>query len=358
LLLNYRPEFQHGWGSKTYCTQLRVDALGPESTHAVLSALVGDRGELTALKALLIRRTDGNPFFLEESVRTLVENRALTGERGDYHLARPVDSSRCRRRSGRARRWIDRLGAYEKRLVQCASVIGEHVPVAVLQAVADVPPDDVLAGLEGLRAHEFLYQSRFFPEPEYVFKHGLTRQVAYNSLLRGHRRTLHGRIVHYIEAHYPDRLVEHVEQLADHAQRGELWDRALLHLRHAGAKAFLHSANHEAVAWFEQALEVIQHLPATAETQAEAIDVHLGLRNALTLLAARADTGAPARPVGYRRSASRTAGACAFKANRSRLGRHQRTMDAGGRLAIWPTVRGRLSDRDRPVRRPRAHLPW
>src|SRR5207249_3704698 len=137
---------------------------------------------------------------------------------------------------------IDRLGAHDKRLVQCAAVIGEHVPVAVLQAVADVAPDDVLAGLDRLSGDEFLYQSRFFPEPEYVFKHGLTRQVAYNSLLRGPRRTLHGRIVHYIEARYPDRLVEHVERLADHAQRGELWDRALRHLRDAGAKAFSHSA--------------------------------------------------------------------------------------------------------------------
>ncbi len=335
LLLNYRPEFQHGWGSKTYYTQLGIDALGPESAHAVLSALVGDREELTPLKALLIKRTDGNPFFLEESVRTLVENRALTGERGDYRLARPVDVIEVPStvQAVLAAR-IDRLGAHEKRLVQCASVIGEDVPVAVLQAVADVPLDDVLAGLDRLRTNEFLCQNRFFPEPEYAFKHGLTRQVAYNSLLRGHRRTLHGRIVHYIEGHHPDRLIEHVERLADHAQRGELWDRAVRYLRQAGAKAFSHSANHEAVASFEQALEIIQHLPATAETQAEAIDVYLGLRNALTLLGEHERTlehlrqaESLARQIGDRARLGRV---LSFKANALLLlGRHQQALDAG-----------------------------
>src|SRR5262249_45647056 len=154
LLLNYRPEFHHGWGSKMYYTQLRVDPLGPESAHAVLNALLGDREELIALKGLLIRHTDGNPFFLEESVRTLVENRVLIGGRGDYHLARPVDAFQVPAtvQAVLAAR-IDRLDAHEKRLVQCAAVIGEQVPIALLQAVGDVPLNDVLAGVDRLRTH-------------------------------------------------------------------------------------------------------------------------------------------------------------------------------------------------------------
>ena len=345
LLLNYRPEFQHGWGSKTYYSQLRVNALGPESTHVVLSALVGDRDELTPLKRFLVERTDGNPFFLEESVRTLVENGALTGEPGDYRLAQAVDVIEVPStvQAVLAAR-IDRLAAEDKRLVQCASVIGEHVSVALLQAVADVPPDDVRDGLARLLAGEFLYESRFFPDPEYVFKHGLTRQVAYNSLLQERRRALHGRIVEYIEGHYPDRLMEHVERLADHARRGELWDRAGSYLQQAGAKAFAHSANREAVVWFEQALQALRHLPEAVETQAEVIDVHLGLRNALTLL------GEHERTLEHLRQAealaetgdrARLGRVLSFKANALLLlGRHEQAIDAGRRARDMANKRG------------------
>jgi class 3 adenylate cyclase/tetratricopeptide (TPR) repeat protein len=346
LLLNYRPGFQHGWSGKTHYLQLHVNALGPESTHAVLSALVGDRDELTPLKRLLVERTDGNPFFLEESVRTLVENGALTGERGDYRLAQAVHVIEVPStvQAVLAAR-IDRLAAEDKQLVQCASVIGEHVSVALLQAVADVPPDDVRDGLARLLAGEFLYESRSFPDPEYVFKHGLTRQVAYHSLLQERRRALHGRIVEYIEGHYPDRLMEHVERLADHAKRGELWDRAARHLQQAGAKAFAKYANREAVAWFEQALQALGHLPETAETQVGGIDVHLGLRNALTLL------GEHERTLEHLRQAellaertgdrARLGRVLSFKANALLLlGRHEQAIDAGRRARDVATERG------------------
>jgi class 3 adenylate cyclase/tetratricopeptide (TPR) repeat protein len=285
LLLNYRPEFRHDWGTRVAYTQLRVEPLGPESTRAVLDTLLGAREELDPLKTLLIERTDGNPFFLEESVRTLVENLTLAGGPGDYRLARPVHTldmpSTVQAVLG-AR--IDRLAPAHKRLLQCASVIGERVPVALLQAVADAAPDEVWRGLEALQAGEFLYRHLTVPESEYVFTHGLTRRVAYVSMLQARRRALHARIVQHLEDRQSDRVLEHVETLADHAWGGELWDRAARYLRQAGAKAFAHSANREAVARFEQALEAARHLPDTAETRAEAVDVHLGLRNALTLL--------------------------------------------------------------------------
>jgi len=346
LLLNYRPEFQHGWSSKTYYSQLRVNALGPENTHAFLSALVGDREELMPVKRLLIARTDGNPFFLEESVRTLVENGALTGERGDCRLAQPVDVIEVPStvQAVLAAR-IDRLDARDKRLVQCASVIGEHVSVALLQAIADVPPDDVQDELSRLLAGEFLYESRFFPEPEYVFTHGLTRQVAYNSLLQERRRALHARVIEYLEGHYPDRVVEHVERLADHARRAELWDRAARYLQQAGAKAFAHSANREAVAWFEQALQALGYLPETAETQMAGIDVHLGLRNALTLLGEHERTLEHLRQAEWlaeRTSDSARLGrALSFKANTLLLlGRHEEAIDAGRRARDIADQRG------------------
>ena len=92
LLVNYRPEYQHAWGGKTYYRQLQMDPLLPEGAEELLRALVGDGGDLQSLKRLLIERTEGNPFFLEESVRTLIETRVLVGERGAYRVTRPVEN--------------------------------------------------------------------------------------------------------------------------------------------------------------------------------------------------------------------------------------------------------------------------
>jgi predicted ATPase len=127
LLVNYRPEYQHGWGSKTYYTQLRIDPLTPESAHELLENLLGADLGLEQLKQLLIQRTDGNPFFLEESVRTLVETKALVGERGSYQLAKELPGIQVPAtvQAVLAAR-IDRLAPEDKRLLQSASVIGEN----------------------------------------------------------------------------------------------------------------------------------------------------------------------------------------------------------------------------------------
>ncbi len=183
-LVNYRPQYQHGWGSKTYYTQLRIDPLPPESASELLQALLGDDPGLQPVKQLLIERTQGNPFFLEESVRTLVETQALVGERGAYRLAKALPSVQVPAsvQAILAAR-IDRLPPEDKRLLQSASVIGEDVPFTLLQAVVELPEDELRRGLSRLQAGEFLYETSLFPDLEYTFKHGLTYQVTYNSLL-------------------------------------------------------------------------------------------------------------------------------------------------------------------------------
>ena len=223
LLVNYRPEYQHGWGSKTSYTQLRLDPLPPARADALLQALLGDDPSLAPLKEFLIARTQGNPFFLEESVRTLVETGVLVGERGASRLAQPLENLQVPAtvQAILAAR-IDRLPPEDKRLLQTAAVIGTEVPLPVLQAIAEVPEDAVQRGLAHLQAAEFLYEARLFPEPAYTFKHALTHEVAYNSLLQERRRMLHARIVEASERLAPDRLAEHVERLAQHAYRGEV----------------------------------------------------------------------------------------------------------------------------------------
>jgi class 3 adenylate cyclase/tetratricopeptide (TPR) repeat protein len=282
LLVNYRPEYQHGWGSKTYYTQLRLDPLEPASAAEVLHTLLGDHPSLAPLAPLLIARTGGNPFFLEESVHTLVETGALVGERRAYRLAKVLDSLQVPAtvQAVLAAR-IDRVPPEDKRLLQTAAVIGTEVPWPLLQAVADVSEEALHQGLTRLQAAEFLYEARLFPDLAYTFKHALTHDVAYGSLLQERRRALHARLVEAIEALAADRLTDQVERLAHHAVRGERWDKALAYCRQAGGRAATRSAYREAVAYCEQALAALEHLPERHETLEQAIDLRLDLRNAL-----------------------------------------------------------------------------
>ena len=282
LLVNYRPEYQHGWGSKTYYAQLRLDPLPPASAEDFLQALLGDDPGLAPLKQLLIARTEGNPFFLEESVRTLVEAGVLVGTPGAYHLAQalPTIQVPATVQAVLAAR-IDRLPPEDKRLLQTAAVIGTEVPCALLQAIAELPEVDLHRGLAHLQAAEFLYEASLFPELVYTFKHALTHEVAYSGLLLERRRTLHARIVETLEALTGDRVAEQVERLAHHALRGEVWDKALAYCRQAGEKAMTRSAHREAVGYFEQALSALPHLPETRDTREQAIDLRLALRSAL-----------------------------------------------------------------------------
>src|SRR5499426_1286686 len=280
LLVNYRPEYQHGWSSKTYYTQLRLDALPPESVGDLLQALLGDDPGLEPLKRLLLRR--GNPLFVEESIRTLVETGALAGERGAHRPTRPIQAIEVPATVQvilAAR--IDRLPAADKQLLQTASVIGKDVPSVLLHAVADAAEEAVQQGLAHLQAAEFLYETRLFPDAEYTFKHALTHEVTYGTLLQDRRKDLHARIVGAIERCYPDRLAEHVERLAHHAVRGEMWEAAVTYLDQAGGKAMARSANREAATYFEQALTALAHLPETREALEHAIDLRFRLRTAL-----------------------------------------------------------------------------
>jgi tetratricopeptide (TPR) repeat protein len=176
---------------------------------------------------------------------------------------------------------IDRLSPEEKRLLQSAAVIGERVPFTLLQAVVGMSEEELRRGLAYLQGAEFLYEASLFPELEYTFKHGLTYQVAYNSLLQDRRRGLHARIVGAIETLYHDRLTEQVERLAHHAFRGELWDKAVAYLRQAGARAAARWAHREAVGYLEQAMEALQRLPQARETIEQDVEVRLDLRPSL-----------------------------------------------------------------------------
>ena len=169
----------------------------------------------------------------------------------------------------------DRGGAWEQpsRGPYCAPLPG-------------VPEEALQRGLAHLQSVEFLYETRVVPELTYTFKHALTHEVAYSSLLQERRRALHARVVDALETLYVDRLGEQVEDLADHAFRGERWDKALINLWQAGTKAFTRSAYREAVACFEQALSALQHLPEDRDVHEHAIALRVDLHHALVRLGA------------------------------------------------------------------------
>jgi len=289
LLVNYRPEYRHAWGGKTYYRQLRIDPLAPESADELLDALLGTDAALGPLKRLLVERTESNPLFLEESVRALVETGALAGERGAYRLTRPVENLTIPAtvQAILAAR-IDRLEPEAKRLLQAAAVIGKDVALPLLLAIADAPEHEVRAVLTRLQTAEFLYETRLFPDLEYTFKHALTHEVAYQGLLHERQRALHARITEAIERLAPERGAEQAERLAHHALRGELWEKAAAYLRQAGLRAMARAANREAIVHLEQALGTLRRLPETRETTELTIDIRLDLRNALLPLGDRA----------------------------------------------------------------------
>jgi class 3 adenylate cyclase/tetratricopeptide (TPR) repeat protein len=283
LLVNYRPGYQHTWGSRTYYSQMRLDVLPAASAGELLEALLGDDPGLGPLKQLLVKR--GNPFFLEETIQTLVETGTLAGERGRYRMTQSVQTIQVPAtvQVMLAAR-IDRLLPEDKRLLQVAAVIGKDVPFALLQTVAELPDDALRRGLDHLQAAEFVYETRMFPDPEYAFKHALTHEVAYGGLLQDRRRDLHARIVDAIETLHRDRLGEQIERLAHHALRGELGDKAVLYLRQAGLKAAARSALPDARAWFEQALSVLATLSESPSGLERGFEIRLELGTVLVRL--------------------------------------------------------------------------
>ncbi len=278
MLVTYRPEYQHKWASKGHYTQLLIDALPPESAGALVRAVMAEQPGVEEFARMLVERTGGNPLFLEESIKTLVETKVLVGEQRAYRLVKPLNAIEVPAtvQAVLAAR-IDRHAPEEKRLLQSAAVIGKQAPLSLLQAVAESSEQVLRRSIARLQAGEFLYETTLFPEPQYTFKHNLTYEVAYASLLHERRRGLHARIVEVVEALPEQSRAERAEFLAYHAFQGHLWQKAVRYLRQAGQKALTRAANREAVAHFQKALEALPRVPEGRATLEQAIDLRFDL---------------------------------------------------------------------------------
>ena len=264
LLVSYRPGYRHEWGGKTYYTHLRLAPLGQEEAEELLTFLLGSDTSLSALKTLILDKTEGTPFFIEEVVQTLIEEGAFVGERGNYRLETMVTELHISPTvHGVLAARIDRLTADEKALLQQLSVIGRQFPMRLVKHVIAQPEIELYRVLASLQAKEYLYEQPAFPEVEYVFKHALTQDVAYGTLLQEQRKALHERTGQAIEALYTSTLEEHYSRLAHHYRCSGNTQKAIEYLSLASQQAVQRAAHEDAQRFLTSALELLMTLPDT-----------------------------------------------------------------------------------------------
>ncbi len=271
LIVTYRPGYWPQAFERSHLTQIALQPLSPEDSRSVLGGFLPRERLGDPVCERIVSKAEGNPLFLEELARTVREQGGPSDEITVPDTVEEVLRAR-----------INRLPDRERGLLQSAAVIGKTIPFEVLSVLSGVREEDLRAMLNRLRAADFLYEVG--PEGQYTFKHALTHEVAYGGIPPGERRELHARIVAVVERINPERLTDHVERLALHSSKGELWDKALEYVHRAGIKAAEHSAHRQAVAYFEQALEIVGRQPRSRQMAERAIDLRLDFRNSLHAL--------------------------------------------------------------------------
>jgi predicted ATPase len=281
LLVNYRPEYRHEWGSRTHYTQLRLEPLRRESAEEMLSTLLGEEKELLPLKRLIIERTDGTPFFMEEMAQALFEEGVLQ-RNGAVKLAQSMSRVKVPAtvQAVLASR-IDRLPPAEKELLQTLAVLGRELPLSLIRAVISKPDDEVDRMLSDLQLGEFIHEQPTIGDVEYVFKHALTQEVAYNALLIERRKLLHERTGQALESMFAERLDDHLSDLARHYSRSDNFSKAVEYLGRAGHQAFQRSAYADAISSLRAGTDLLQKLPESPERIQQELDLLLVIGPAL-----------------------------------------------------------------------------
>ncbi len=277
MMVNYRPEYRHNWGNKTYYTQLRLDPLGQSNATELLSELLGESGELGPLRTTIIERTEGNPFFMEEMVQVLFDQGVLA-RNGKVSIAKPLASIQIPPTvKGILAARIDKLSAGDKDLLQTLSVIGKEFPMGLMRRVAKKPDDELAAMLSNLQLGEFIYEQPAFPESDYTFKHALTQEVAYDSILSERRKTIHERTATALEEIFSAKLEDHLADLAHHYNRSGNAAKAIEYLRRAAEQAAVRSAYNDAIACAREALRWIAMMPESRERDQNELRVRMML---------------------------------------------------------------------------------
>jgi len=289
LILLYRPEYTPIWVSKTYYSQIRVDELPLDASAEMVQAILKQGKAAQDLVRLILDRAAGNPLFMEEFTRTLLESGYIERKDGHYVLTvKPSDLQVPGTVEGIIAARMDRLEENLKRTMQVASVIGRDFAYRILQTITGMQ-QELKSCLLNLQELEFIYEKSLFPELEYIFKHALTQEVAYNSLLLKRRKEIHDRIGKAIEELYADRLEEFYEILAHHYSRAENLEKAYQYLRLSSIKAGLRSSWWESVGLGREAIDVLRRMPDTDENKRRNVEIRLLLSGPMTPLGFPAD---------------------------------------------------------------------
>jgi len=283
VLVTTRPHRRPHWSDHSYCLDLHLPALEPENAELLLHELIGDAAAFEALRQQILAQAGGIPLFIEEISRSLEES-GITKPEQQHSAKRLTEVSIPASLQTIIAARIDRLPPARRRLLQVASVIGRDVPLRLLQAVADLPPEQLENELRELQRAEFLHELNLATGTEYTFRHALTQAVAYEEMLRKHRRELHARALEAMEGLFVDRLDELTERLADHALRGEAWDAAARYTLKAGDRAISRWAWREAIGFYDKAIDALTHVPESADKARRAIEARLRLRVAVPVV--------------------------------------------------------------------------
>ncbi len=284
LVLLYRPEYTHQWASKACYSQVRVNELPSKSSADLVRAMLEEGDVAPELRELILDRAAGNPLFMEEFTHTLLEDGSILKKEQQYVLGRKASDIHVPDTiQGIIAARMDRLDENLKRIMQVASVIGRDFAYRILQTITGVQ-EELKSALVNLQGLEFIYEKSLYPELEYVFKHALTQEVAYNSLLLKRRKEIHGKIGQAIEELYPDRLEEFCEALAHHYSMAEDLEKAALYLRLSAEKAQRGYSAHEAFRYYCEALTALGRLPATEQNQRARVSVTLSMKTVMWAL--------------------------------------------------------------------------
>ena len=272
LVLLYRPEYNHPWGSKSYYTKIGLNQLTISSCAEMLQVLFEDGEVDLAVKDLILKRSSGNPLFIEEFTQSLLEKGFVEKQEDRYLLTREVSDIQVPDTiQGIIAARIDRLEENIKRTMQIASVIGRDFAFRILQRITEAR-DELKAYLLSLQGLEFIYEKSLFPELEYIFKHALTQEVAYNSLLAGRKKGLHRKVGEAMETIFADRLAEYTSLIGEHFLRGEAWEQAFKYLDKAGDSAARLYSHAEARRHYGRAIEALDHLDDTEANRRRRVD--------------------------------------------------------------------------------------
>ncbi len=277
LLFLYRPEYTHQWGSKSYYSMIGVGHLSTSTSTELVAAILEGGDVVPELRELILNRAAGNPLFMEELTHSLLQNGSIQKKNHQFILTRDISSVQVPDTiQGIIAARMDRLEESLKRIMQVAAVIGREFAFRILETITEMK-EELKSGLVNLQGLEFIYEKSLFPDLEYIFRHALVQEVAYNSLLINRRKEIHEKIGRAIEKLYPQRLEEFCEMLAYHYSKSGNLEKAYLYLKGSAEKAVRNDATFEAVRFYKEGMEVLSLLPPKEENKREQIDLVLGM---------------------------------------------------------------------------------